>query len=188
VTAHAPGVADSAALLRFWFEEAGPARWYTIDLAFDAALRQRFSSLYAAAEAGALDDWEAESDGALALVLALDQLPRNLFRGTARAFATDPAARGVADRALARGFDTVQPSTRRCFFYLPFEHSESLADQDRAVALFEAIRLQEPAGYDYALQHREIIERFGRFPHRNAALGRPTTPIEAAFLQEFAGF
>jgi uncharacterized protein (DUF924 family) len=190
MTAHgvANDLADSGELLRFWFEEAGPSRWFTEDPDFDAALRQRFGVLQARAAEGALDRWADERDGALALVVALDQLPRNMFRGTARAFSTDAKALAMAEASLGRGFDMTQPPDRRLFFYMPFTHSESLADQNRAVALIQGLGPDAGDNERHALKHREIIERFGRFPHRNAALGRDSTPEEQVFLRTFAGF
>ncbi|WP_420243504.1 DUF924 family protein [Roseiterribacter gracilis] len=175
-------------MLRFWFVEAGPDQWFASDPAFDETLRRKFGALVEQAAAGALDDWAKDRERALALLLLLDQLPRNLFRGTARAFATDAKARAVATVALDRGFDADRPAEQRLFFYVPFMHSEDLADQDRSVALFAAAQAELPVNYPFAVQHRAIIERFGRFPHRNAALGRPSTEEEAAFLAGFAGF
>jgi uncharacterized protein (DUF924 family) len=192
VHGEANGLADSpdesGELLRVWFEEAGPDRWFAPDPAFDAMLRQKFGALVRQAASGARDDWASDRDRALALILLLDQLPRNLFRGTAQAFATDAKARAVAAAGLDRGFDVTLPAARRLFFYMPFMHSESPADQDRSVALFLTLKTELPANYPYAVKHREIIERFGRFPHRNAALGRQATASEAAFLASFAGF
>jgi uncharacterized protein (DUF924 family) len=141
---------------------------------------------------GGLPAWEETPQTALALVILLDQFPRNMHRGRAEAFAADPLARAVAGRAIDRGFDLMLRRDRRCFFYLPFEHSEDLAEQDRSVALFQAWFEAAPEAekpqcleqIEYVLRHQEIIRRFGRFPHRNAALGRETTPEEAAFLLE----
>ena len=147
----------------------------------------KFLPTYEAAARGELAAWEESAEGALALVLLLDQFPRNLFRGDARAFATDALARAVAERALARGFDQATDLALRPFFYLPFMHSEALIDQDRSVRLYEA--LGETEELRYATQHRDVVLRFGRFPHRNRALGRNTTPAEQAFLEAdgFAG-
>lgn len=185
--------ADPAAILDFWFGPAGSEtrgqdrlEWFTKDTAFDAAIRDRFARATERAAAGGFREWEETSDGALALLILLDQFPRNLHRGQAAAFAGDARARAVADRAIARGFDRGRPDGERIFFYLPFEHSEDLADQDRACALFAALT-QSPkaASYlDYAERHRAVIRRFGRFPHRNAALGRASTEAERAFLKE----
>ncbi len=163
-------------LVTFW-SEAGMAKWFTKDPAFDRELTERFLDLHERAAGGELDAWESEPTGALALMILLDQLPRNAFRGTARMFATDPLARAIADRAIERGHDRAVAPELRMFFYLPFEHSESLTDQARSVALHEAIGFTE-----YAIEHRDIIARFGRFPHRNAVLGRTSTPEEQAFL------
>jgi uncharacterized protein (DUF924 family) len=170
----------------FW-RAAGPSKWFSKDADFDREIAARFQATHEAAAAGHLSDWEATPDGALALLILLDQFPRNMFRGSARAFATDPLARAVADRAIARGFDTRVADAERVFFYLPFEHSENLADQERSLALWR----QSGSGEidKYAQIHADIIRRFGRFPHRNAVLGRATTPEERAFLDAggFAG-
>lgn len=169
------------ALLTFWFEDVDPKRWFAGDRALDEAIRRRFSAQYAEAAAGRCDDWADSVDGALALIVLLDQFSRNLFRDDPRAFAMDAKALGVAERALAQGFDRAARPERRPFFYMPFMHSENLADQRRSVALFAA--LDGGAQWlDYARRHMRIIERFGRFPHRNEMLGRPNTPEEAAWL------
>jgi uncharacterized protein (DUF924 family) len=150
-------------------------------------LRRGFLADYEAAAAGALRVWEASPEGALGLVLLLDQVPRNIFRGTPRAYATDPAARATADRALERRFDQLVPPAWRLFFYMPFHHSEDIADQRRSVALFDALpRNPDRRGSlrRYGRPYIEVIERFGRFPHRNAILGRPSTPEEIAFMTE----
>jgi uncharacterized protein (DUF924 family) len=170
---------DPADVLAFW-RAAGPDKWYEKDDAFDAAIRERFLATYAAAAAGRLAAWENTAEGALALVIVLDQFPRNMFRGDARSFAADPLARAVADRAIARGFDKLYLPPERRFFYLPFTHSENLADQERCVALNRAAADDE--GVKWAELHADIIRRFGRFPHRNQMLGRTTTPDEQAFL------
>jgi uncharacterized protein (DUF924 family) len=177
-------------VVAFWVE-AGPKRWFAKDDAFDAAIRERFEPLHRRASTGELADWASTAEGAMALLILLDQFPRNLYRGSAHAFATDPLAYAVARRAVERGFDRESPPELRPFFYLPFEHSERIEDQDRSVELCAALR--EDAGdkstYDWAVIHRDIIRRFGRFPHRNGALGRVTTAEEQAFLDEggFAG-
>ena len=161
--------------------------WFKSTEEFDAALREVFLADYRAAVAGALDSWEATPEGALALVVLLDQIPRNIFRGQPRAYSTDPAARAAADRALAKGFDWLTPPVRRLFFYMPFHHSENLDDQRRSRALFDALpRNPDRRGSlrRYGLPYLEVIERFGRFPHRNATLGREATPEEVAFLAE----
>jgi uncharacterized protein (DUF924 family) len=166
-------------VLAFW-REAGPDRWYDRDEVFDTAIRTRFLPTYEAAAAGGLSDWETTADGALALVIVLDQFPRNMFRDDPRAYAADPPARAVADRAIVRGFDQQVGAGERLFFYLPFEHSEEAPDQARSVALHRA--LDDADSLKWAQLHADIIARFGRFPHRNAVLGRKTTPDEQAFL------
>jgi uncharacterized protein (DUF924 family) len=168
-----------AEIVTFW-REAGPDKWFADDHAFDITVRSRFLAVYEAAAAGRLAAWQESAEGALALVLLLDQFPRNMFRGAARAFATDAMARAAAESALARGFDQATDLTMRSFFYLPFMHSEALVDQDRCVRLYEA--LNDAEQLRYASEHRDVIKKFGRFPHRNRALGRRTTPAERKFL------
>ena len=182
-----PAALPSAAdVVAFW-RQAGADRWYKKDPAFDDEIRRRFLKAYEAAAAGKLAGWEQNAEGALALLLLLDQFPRNMFRGSARAFATDPLARAVTAGAIVRGFESqVEPAMRQ-FFYVPFEHSEDLADQQRGIALYKAVGDAE--GLKWAELHADIIRRFGRFPHRNPALGRVTTPEEQKFLDDggFAG-
>jgi uncharacterized protein (DUF924 family) len=192
------GVPERAqVLLDFWFGPPGdPERenhrqiWFKSTPEHDGELRDLFLADYESAVAGALDAWEAAPESALALVLLLDQIPRNIFRGEPRTYATDPAARAAADRALASGFDAAFPPHWRKFFYMPFHHSEALADQRRARALTESL----PKGRDpdpergglrrYGRPYLDVIERFGRFPHRNAILGRVSTPEEIAFMEK----
>jgi len=173
-------------VLAFW-RAAGPKQWFNKDEAFDAGIKTRFLPTYEAAARGALTDWEATPESALAFLIVLDQFPRNMFRNDARAFAADALARSIAERALARGFDQRVAAGERLFFYLPFEHSESTADQERACALVRA--LGDADLLRWAELHADIIRRFGRFPHRNAVLGRVSTPAEQAFLDDggFAG-
>jgi len=182
----APSMPTAADVVTFW-REAGPKRWFEKDTAFDDEIRARFLATYEAAAAGKLAAWEQSAQGALALLILLDQFPRNMFRGEARAFATDPLARAITAGALLRGFDAQVPAELRCFFYLPFEHSENLADQERGIALYQAAG--DADNLKWAELHADIIRRFGRFPHRNAVLGRTTTPEEQAFLDGggFAG-
>src|SRR6201992_2650136 len=168
-----------AEILTFW-KNAGPDRWYKKDEAFDAEARRRYLRLCRGAAAGELSSWEASDDGALALTIVLDQFPRNVFRGEARAFATDARAREVASHAIARRADVrIDPALLE-FLYMPFMHSEHLADQLRCIELFRACGHAE--NVKYAEEHAEIIRRFGRFPHRNHLLGRATMPEEQAFL------
>lgn len=163
----------------FW-KEAGPARWFAKDDAFDATFRQRFEHGHMMAARRELDQWADSPEGALALLILLDQFPRNVFRGTGHAFATDPLARHFAIQALDAGQDGMVEPALRPFFYLPLQHHEDLASQERVLPLFQA--LPRAADDRWAEHHRDVIARFGRFPHRNRALGRETTPDEQAFL------
>lgn len=178
-----------AAVLDFWPAPESRAAWFKPSEVFDAEVRRVLGPLYEHAVAGRLDAWRDNAEGCLALCILLDQVPRNIFRGTARAFASDAQARVVAAHAVARGFDLAfAEDDRRLFFYLPFEHSEELADQERAVALCHE-RIRDPECLRIAERHHEIIQRFRRFPHRNAVLGRAGTPEEIAFLAEpFSSF
>jgi uncharacterized protein (DUF924 family) len=172
-------VATPDDILAFW-REAGRDGWYRHDAAFDAEVRRRFLATWQKAATGELSSWETSDDGALALTIVLDQFPRNMFRQDARTYASDGLAREVADRAIDRGADgRIDPALRE-FFYLPFMHSEHPADQQRCVALFR--KAGDSENLRYAEDHADIIRRFGRFPHRNPVLGRPTTPEEQAFL------
>jgi uncharacterized protein (DUF924 family) len=166
-------------VVAFWCQ-AGPKSWFARDEAFDRDIRTRFEALHHAAARGELDEWQESAEGAFALVLLLDQFPRNLYRGSAHAYAADPLARRVVSRAIERGFDQTYPVELRAFFYLPFEHSEDGRDQARSVQLFEATGDHELV--KWAQLHADIIARFGRFPHRNACLGRQTTDAERQFL------
>jgi uncharacterized protein (DUF924 family) len=177
-------------VLSFWIA-AGPARWFAKSEAFDAAIRLQFGPAHLAAARGEYDAWTAEARGALALVILLDQFPRNLYRDSGHAFATDGKARAITAAAVAAGHDRAVAPELRPFFYLPYEHSELLADQETGLALFEGL-LKDTGDADslkWAIAHRDIIARFGRFPHRNKALGRTSTAAEQAFLDEggFAG-
>ena len=172
----------AADVLAFW-RQAGPDSWYARDDAFDSEVRARYLDIWQRAAAGELSAWEESDDGALALAIVLDQFPRNMFRGDAKTYASDAAAREVASRAIDRGADLRVADDLREFFYLPFMHSEHLADQLRCIDLFRKV----VGGTDnlrYAEDHAAIIRRFGRFPHRNRILGRPTTVEEQAFLDE----
>jgi uncharacterized protein (DUF924 family) len=177
--------ATASDVLAFW-REAGPERWFRKDEAFDRRFRERFLALHESAAAGALESWRSTPEGSLALLILLDQFPRNAFRGTARMYATDDQARVVARQAADAGNDLQAEPALRQFCYLPLMHSEVLADHDRCVALCAALGGET---LRYAQHHRSVIERFGRFPHRNALLGRASTPEEERFLAEggFAG-
>ena len=182
---------EARAVLRFWFGEPpqyGTAlkRWFAKDTDFDAQVRSLFQPLHERLAAGGNMEWVGRRADCLAYIIALDQFPRNIFRGTARAFASDALALRAARNAVAAGFDRELLAVERLFMYLPFEHSEALEDQLRSCTLYESLAsFAETADvYPYALAHRAIVERFGRFPHRNAALARDSTPEEVAFLKE----
>ena len=179
------------AILDFWFTpssspEYGHFRsvWFQKNPEFDAMIRNRFGAVYQQAAAGQLTPWQGAAQTCLALILLLDQFPRNLFRGTAQAFATDLQALATAKYAVAQGYERELLPVQRWFIYCPFEHSENLEDQDRAVTLFEQLSDDPDSAeaIDYAVRHREVILRFGRFPHRNVILGRVSTPEEEEFL------
>ncbi|MBP6583263.1 MAG: DUF924 domain-containing protein [Chromatiaceae bacterium] len=167
-------------VVTFWFSASVRPLWFAATAAFDQALRGRFLTTYRAAAAGERADWEITPEGALALVIVLDQFPLNMFRGRPEAFATEAAARGVAERAIARGLDQALSSEQQVFLFMPFMHSEALADQERSVHLFQQPGLEQSLGF--ARHHRGLIQRFGRFPHRNAILGRANTAEEVAYL------
>ncbi|MDG2529656.1 DUF924 family protein [Caulobacter endophyticus] len=177
-------------ILGFW-TQAGPKQWFDKNRAFDEAIRLKYEPTHHAAARGDYDSWVETPEGSLALVIVLDQFPRNLYRRSGHAFATDGKARAVARAAIAQGHDTAVAPELRYFFYLPFEHSESLADQELCIELCAGMQADtgDEDAIKWAIIHRDIIARFGRFPHRNIALGRETTPAEQAFLDEggFAG-
>jgi uncharacterized protein (DUF924 family) len=182
---------EAQTVLAFWFgegDERGKSRvqWFRKEPAFDEEIRARFLPLYRQAAGGACDHWKDSTPDCLALIVVLDQFPRNLFRDSADAFATDAAARAATRQMLARGDDAPLLPVERVFVYLPLEHSESLADQEECLRLMKALSVFEETRdlHVWAEKHRVIIERFGRFPHRNAALGRESTAEEIAFLQQ----
>ncbi|MCA1970952.1 MAG: DUF924 domain-containing protein [Rhizobium sp.] len=172
-------------VISFWLE-AEPSKWFAKDDGFDAAIRDGFLDTHFAAARGDLADWQKTAEGTLALLILLDQFPRNLFRGSGHAFATDGLARLIARNALEQGFDRAVDPKLRPFLYLPFEHSEDPADQALSMELFSAHRDEtgDAESLRWAVEHRDIIAKFGRFPHRNAALGRATTPAEQAYLDD----
>lgn len=176
---------EAQRLIDFW-RSAGPKAWFAVDPAFDEALRREFGDLHASALLGELDGWQGSAVGSLGLVLLLDQLSRNLNRGSVRAYAGDDRAMAVAEAAIERGFDLAIDSDMRPFLYLPFQHAEDLVSQDRSVRLTEALSVV--TGRDdsprWARHHRDIVARFGRFPHRNAILGRESTPEEIRYLAD----
>lgn len=170
-------------IVDFWLSH-GPEAWFSANAELDRQIAERYADLHIDACKRELSNWEETPEGSLALLLLLDQFPRNLYRGSAHSYATDGLARAVARRALAKGHDRLVEPILRPFFYLPFEHSEDIADQHACVRLFEAHRDEtgDEETLKWALVHLDIIERFGRFPHRNDALGRDTTPEEQAYL------
>ena len=169
-------------VLAFWFEETAPAAWWKVDPAFDATIRQRFGALHRAAALGELWSWRATPAGRLAEVIVLDQFSRNIHRETPLAFATDPMALALAQEAVAGGHDQALPPQRRVFLYMPYMHSESVLVHGEALRLFTALGIEN--NLDFERRHQAIVERFGRYPHRNAILGRTSTPDELAFLQQ----
>ncbi len=177
-------MAHRQAVLDFWLGTVGPAGWYLAVEPIDAEISNRFSGLWDQALAGGLTEWSDTVQGTLAYLILTDQFPRNMFRGDGRSFATDPAARAAARQAIAKGFDLQAKEPERVFFYMPFEHSEDPADQDFSVEIMQSRLPETGDGFAvHARAHREVIRRFGRFPFRNAALGRVTTPAEQAFLE-----
>ena len=182
-----------ADVLAFWFGREGEPgygefrdQWFQKDEAFDREVTDRFGGLYKRAAAGELDAWREGAESCLALVIVLDQFPRNMFRGDARTHATDEKALAAARDAIEHALDRELPAFQRMFLYMPFMHAEGIEDQRRSVELFEGLAAEAggPDVVEYAVGHREIVERFGRFPHRNAILGRETTPEEAGFLAQ----
>jgi uncharacterized protein (DUF924 family) len=176
-------------VLAFWFGEEGDEEygefrqaWFEKNEDFDREVTTRFSDLYEEAASGKLDSWKDDARSALALIIVLDQFPRNMFRGDPRSWATDAKALEVAKHAVERAYDRELPPFQRSFVYMPYMHSENLEDQKRCVELFELMGESGKNNVEYAVGHMEIIERFGRFPHRNEVLGRETTPEEAEFL------
>jgi uncharacterized protein (DUF924 family) len=173
---------QQAALLEFWFAQP-KEKLFKVDSDFDEELRRRFGTLHEAASIGALDDWRETPRGCLALVILLDQLTRNFHRGSPRAYDNDAQALALSKEAIARGHDAELADSERAFLYMPFEHSEDLADQERGVELM-GLLTSDPQWEKFAVMHRDVIARFGRFPHRNEILGRASTEEELAFLEE----
>jgi uncharacterized protein (DUF924 family) len=177
------GGVDPTEIVAFW-RKGGPAMWFAVDPVFDAEIRMRYEQAHLAASAGLDESWAKTAEGALAYLLLTDQFPRNIYRNSAHAFATDPLARAMADTALAAGFDMAVEPLLRMFFYLPFQHHEDAASQARAIGLFTRHRelSGDAEGLRYASEHARLIARFGRFPHRNGALGRVSTQDECVHL------
>lgn len=182
MTQPAPVPAPARAVLDFWFREIDPKLWFTKDAEFDRQLAERFGADVEHALTGGLRPWEEWPESRLALILLLDQFTRNLYRGTARAFAGDARALALTLDAMGRGWDDTLPPPERKFLYMPLMHAEDAAIQEQSIAAFTA--LGEEDSLNYAILHKRIIDRFGRYPHRNDALGRPSTPQEKAFLLE----
>ena len=178
--AASPHAAQARDVVAFW-REAGPSLWFAKDPAFDQRFRERFAAEHEAARRGELSAWERDAQGALALLILLDQYPRNSFRGTPRMYATDELSRRIANAAIAAGHDQEIEAPLRLFMYLPFAHSEKLSDQERSVELSRALGAD---ALQHAEHHRDIVRRFGRFPHRNAILGRAPRPEEQQYLAE----
>ena len=177
-----PKTATASEVLAFWFEESTPDQWYKKDPAFDETIRDRFENAIVAALAGRLDSWADEVESCLALIILLDQFTRNIYRDTPRAFSGDEMAIALSLRCLNRGFLNHEDAAWRQFMLMPMMHSEELQIQDQSLPLFETHT--NPRTHDYAIRHRDIVARFGRFPHRNAILGRPSSEEELAVLQE----
>ncbi|WP_173934412.1 DUF924 family protein [Chelativorans sp. Marseille-P2723] len=173
-------------VLSFWFEEVGKEGWFSGGPDLDEAIRRRFGALHEEMSSNLASEAIDDPRGTLAAVILFDQFPRNMYRGTAKAFSTDDLAIRIAREAIERKFDEGMTPEQKQFLYMPFQHSEISADQENAVMLFKSLGNEE--GLRYAIEHRDIIERFGRFPHRNKALGRESTQEELAFLEEHEGF
>ena len=178
-----PGVEE---VLDFWFADGMASQWFRSSPELDHEICRRFLATWEAARDGRLADWEQTAEGACALVIVRDQFPLNMFRGEPRSFATEAAARDVTCRAIEKGFDRDLEDARKAFLYMPLMHSEDIADQDRSVALYEAAGLEH--NLKFARHHRELIRRFGRFPHRNAILGRENTAEEEEYLRSEGAF
>jgi uncharacterized protein (DUF924 family) len=177
-------MSDPVEVLEFWLNEVGPKGWYAGGEALDALCRDRFADLWQAAHDGGLDHWVDGTVGTLAYLILTDQIPRNIHRGTALAFATDPQARAAAKKALDEGWDMNAPEPERQFFYMPFEHSEDPEDQALAVKLLGERLASDPEMVLHARAHQAVIQRYGRFPTRNADLGRASTPEEQVYLDQ----
>ena len=173
-------------ILDYWFAEAMRTKWFASTPQLDTAIKEQFEPVWEAAVNGEFDDWRNSADGCLALVIILDQFPLNMYRGSAKSFASEARSRDIARHAIEQGFDKQIDPTRLAFLYMPFMHSEALADQDLSVQLFAAAGLEN--NLRFAQHHREIIRRFGRFPHRNAILGRVSTAEELDYLNSKEGF
>lgn len=170
-------------VIEFWLEEVGSKNWFTSSTELDDKIRQRFLDTWKAASSGGLEEWECQLKGSLALLIVLDQFPRNLFRGDGRSFATDARARAVAKKSISKGYDMRTDMPERVFYYMPMMHSESGTDQDQSVRLFK-MNVEDEGYLRHACIHREVIRKFGRFPYRNDALGRDSSAAETAYLAD----
>lgn len=170
-------------IIQFWFEETQPQQWFQNNSDFDAQIADSFAETYDMAENDLFKEWERDAGGCLALVIVLDQFPRNMFRGKAKAFATDHKALLISKQAIHKGFDQILSPVKRRFLYMPYMHSEHFQDQKKSLELFGALQDIDPIGYKHAKRHYEEIEKFGRFPYRNAALGRESEPDEIEYLK-----
>ncbi|PCH99677.1 MAG: hypothetical protein COB76_05165 [Alphaproteobacteria bacterium] len=171
-------------ILNFWFSEIKPAQWFQKSVAFDADIIARFEPDYKMALQGIYDGWQGDEKGALALCILLDQFPRNMYRDTPQAFASDARALEIAKEAVSKGYDTLLSTQEKTFLYLPLEHSEVLEDQHQSVQLFAKLMDDDPIIYDYAKRHYDVIKKFGRFPHRNAIMDRKNTSLEEEYLSD----
>ena len=173
---------QAADVITFWFETIEPKQWWVKDTKFDQHIAQNFGGLHRAVVAAECSSWRADAEGSLAEIIVLDQFSRNMFRDTAQAFAYDPMALALAQVAIEKGFDQSLPPVQRSFLYMPFMHSESAKIHQEAVVLFES--LGNESNFDFELKHKAIIDRFGRYPHRNTVLGRESTEEELEFLKQ----
>ena len=177
---------DSEEIVTFWFSEPVMKKWFNSTPEFDDEIRQRFEPVYKQAKQGLLDSWKNTATGCLALVILFDQFPLNMYRGKKQSFATEARSREVAEHAIAESFDEQLSDNQKAFIYMPYMHSESMADQERSVALYEKAKLNN--NIRFARHHRDIVQRFGRFPHRNKILGRQSTDEELIYLQSKEAF
>lgn len=169
-------------ILKFWFEETKAEKWFQKDPEFDRDITNRFEGDYMLASKDIYDGWMGSATGCLALIILLDQFPRNMYRGSAKMFATDHKALSVAKHAVEKEFDQMLNTDQKAFVYLPYEHSETISDQEKSLELFRAIREENPVYYDFAKKHYDVIRKYGRFPHRNLILNRPSTKLEEEYL------
>jgi uncharacterized protein (DUF924 family) len=169
-------------IIHFWFNETEPQLWFQKSEAFDAEVKLRFAATHEMAKEGLCDTWMTDAEGCLALVIVLDQFPRHIFRDQPNSFAADHKALITAKYAISKGYDQILDPTKRGFLYLPFQHSEELREQNRSVELYGKMKDANPTGYQYAVRHQQVIEKFGRFPHRNYILDRDCTPEELEYL------